>query len=111
MSNITAIRNLAAGITCKHFFSNVEDFTAPAYEVFVSFMSQIQDIIENDDGDRTGYAAFDDGPESPIVWEPFADDTVEILHDNIVGLHNMILHTSVEQGLVTIDDIQPFLIG
>lgn len=109
MSNITAIRNLAGAVTVEHFFSNVSDFEHTAHEVFVDFLTQIDQAIEDGKEDEQMFNVFE-GDDAPIAWEPFEDDSLEGFRDNLAAHYNNILRTSVEVGLVSEKEIKPFIL-
>ena len=103
MENITAIVKLAKSVTVEHFFSNVADITAvdtPA-EVFDFFMEQLSDACDVN-GERPCYSVqFPDPDNEPLVWEPFEDEWIETLVDNINAHYNNIIQTAVDVGLIT----------
>jgi len=119
MSNILAVRQLAASITVNHYFSNVGDLFSndgnqelPPYEVFELFMDKINTSIDNGNGSRPAYSSFnhEEDETDPLLWAQFEDEWLETLVDYINATHNNVLRTAADVGLVTKDEILPFIL-
>lgn len=110
MSNILAVRKLAATITVNHYFSNVSEQPGTAAETFEEFMNRMNIAFDNGCGGRPAFMAFDEeDSQDPVIWDSFAEDWLETLAENIDNTFNDVLLTAVEVGLVSDGEIRPFL--